>query len=114
MITVIPKYQFFPIKPDGDGCMSLSATLHWIASKGLTGAPDACTDASGQYQKAAKEFSDKAISGKIRVIGRDPNQADRNQAENCCLKNLPSRGGHFSSMVMLTSFQRLPLMIPGS
>jgi hypothetical protein len=73
-LTVIPKYRFLPIKPDGDGCISLSAALHWIASKGLTGAPDTCTDASDQYQSAAKEFSDKVISGKVRVIGADRNQ----------------------------------------
>jgi hypothetical protein len=72
IFTVIPKY--LPIKPEGDGCMPLSAALHWIASKGFANAPDACTDAGDQYQAAAKEFSSKVISGKVRVIGADHNQ----------------------------------------
>ena len=54
--------------------MPLSAALHWIASKGLVNAPDAGTDAGNQYQAAAKEFSTKVISGKVRVIGADHNQ----------------------------------------
>jgi hypothetical protein len=76
IFTIIPKlkYRFLPIKPDGDGCMPLSAALHWIASNGLASAPDACVDASDQYQAVAKEFSAKVISGRVRIIGADNNQ----------------------------------------
>jgi hypothetical protein len=66
--------RFLPIAPGGDGYMPLSAALHWIASKGLTCAPDTCLDANAQYQAAAKEFKAKASSGKVRVVGADHNR----------------------------------------
>jgi hypothetical protein len=66
------RAQFHPIVPEGDGYMSVAAVLHWIARKGLVNDPpsaDFCYRA--EYKKAAREFAERCVAGKISVIGWD-------------------------------------------
>jgi hypothetical protein len=71
------EFRFPPIAPEGDGCMPISAVLHWIACKGcidVPDTPDIRANAGAQYQAAGMLFSEKASSQRLRVVGINRNQ----------------------------------------